>query len=634
MKLRQWLNQLAERFLSDRLVRAARLRRRVRADGKLQKLWLDRSHRELLASPLEAEFFRKYGLTAFIHHCQDDYRCAVDVRKEFLCLAPDSTHTGADERTLRTQLAFAAKSWSPEDTLTITVDGHDLVYRDLRFDRWTDLRLPFSRRGLKIRTTRPVVMTMPRVVQIAPKSANSLQPAENVSARHVVILVLDSWSSQYVDGKHPFKFDSTSPTGRAKAMPNFERFFGQGLMAKNGFSSGEWTLPAVSSLFTGLYPGKHRLVHPRRWTEFPRDQRTLPEYLQHQGFHTLLGSCVTRITPAFGHLRGIDRFLYHFPKFSEETYHPAKWADELTGHLQAHRYDRTFSYLHFPDPHPIWDNPEESREFSLGRTGGGSWDLRKFLRAKRSASVLRAPCEEMYLLKLAEIDRQLGGLLNFIETELGDEALVIATSDHGLRMPYEEEYTVGEPYLKDVRVQIPLYVRGRGVDAVKYEALCLPNLDIPRIISEATGIKWDREMDGVNITKPHGPRPVVINESFFRGVYEIAARANEFTAILKFDLDDTTNLLKTDRPHYSCLFKRGETDFSCRDGVSPTDLKTQHPETMAQLSQIAREHIRSVGLLAGLDSVSVSGSAPPQRLETTSTRPQQLRPEVGPSAQP
>lgn len=588
-----YLNNWIDATLSARIVKRQRLNRLIRTHGRLQKFWLDRNYFDIPASPKEKLYFSQHGLESFVHHCGDDYRSAAKIESSIELQVPNSKPTERNGD-VAIQLAVATTTtWTSADVLNLSLGSKTVEYRDLEPNRWHDLRVGLDSSeespeffDIQIKTSRPVVVTMPRVLAIGPQAHQpNRETATASSVRHVVICVLDSWSSLYLEKRHPFRHDRS-------VMPNVEKYFSRGLRAPNGYSSGEWTLPAISSLFTGVFAGKHKIVHPKNWSEFPLERKTLPEYFQNLGFHTLLGSCVSRVTPAFGHLRGIDRFLYHFPSYSEDTYHPAIWIDELTGHLESHYYSKTFSYFHFPDPHPIWDNPKESRYFSLGRSGSTQLNLKCLLRGKSSSSELRASCEQLYLLKLAEIDRALGTLFEYVEREFGNDALVIATSDHGLRMPYEAEYERNLPYLKDRRVQIPLFIRGGTIPPLKFEGPCSPNLDIPKILADHFELVWDEPMDGVDVTTNGRSRDVVVSESFYQGVYELAVRGFGHTLIQKFTVDDVQIRLTETRPHYIALFKTGETDYS-----DVNNLAAVSPNILQVLQDYSYRHIDKCKLM-------------------------------------
>ena len=300
-----------------------------------------------------------------------------------------------------------------------------------------------------------------------------------------------------------------------------------------------------------------------------------------------------RLSPAFGLLRGFDRFLFHFPKFSSESYSPARWINEILGHLESHSYSKTFSYFHFPDTHPVWITPDETRYFNLGRTGCTSFNIPKMFDEKSSLYDLPAQARNFYLLRMAEIDRILGMLFDYIEREFRDNAVVILTSDHGLKMPYlSEEHVPDEPFMTDIRVQIPLFMRGAGIAPQVYTDMCQPNIDLPKTLLDLAGIvPDDSELNGINLLTPHEHRNAVISESFYRNVYEIAVRGFGHVLFLKFPADDIACKITEPKPFYHALFKDGTTSYS-----HDYDHKKVEPEISARLHTIALNHIAHVRL--------------------------------------
>ena len=545
----------------------------------LQKFWF--GDPPVSAPEFERTYFGSIGLKPRVIRRMDDYRSAACVeRRVELPIVRGASDTAA-------QIALSpVKEWEADHTVRLRRGTREMVLRDLPPERWLDVRIDLdgTEVSLIVETDAPIEITMPRPVR------DPGQRQQGKELRHIVVCMLDAWTTAIPTGKHPF-------TGENSLTPNIERFFAQGFRAFRGVSSGQWTLPAVGSLFTGLHVSRHRMYHPRRWQEFDPGRRLLPEYLQAAGFHTQCGSVVSRITPAFGHNRGFDRFLYHFgvPGFSWQTYDPAVWVQEIIGHMEAHYAGRTFSYFQFPDTHPSWQMPPQTRYFHLGRRGSTSFDLEQMMKFKPSSGIdVPDQAHQLYSLRLAEIDRLFGCIFDYVERTFGDEALVVVTADHGMRMPYlSEAHRNDEPFLTDVRMNIPLYMRGFGIPESIYDKLCLPNVDLPLMLLNLAGIQKDtNDFDGMDLITPQGKsRDCVVSEYIYSGVYEIAVRGHGHALFQKYSIDDRKFRILSDMPLYQGLYPLDATSYD-----REYEATQGRPETLEILQQEARSHIRRAGL--------------------------------------
>lgn len=201
---------------------------------------------------------------------------------------------------------------------------------------------------------------------------------------------------------------------------------------------------------------------------------------------------------------------------------------------------------------------------------------------------------QLYSLRLAEIDRMFGCIFDYVERTFGDEAIVVVTADHGMRMPYlSEAYRDDEPYLTDVRMNIPLYMRGYGIPDREYDGLCLPNVDVPLMLLNLAGIGKDTEdFDGVDLTLGQGStRDCVLSEYIYHGVYEIAVRGKGHALFLKFPIDDRNFRILSDAPSYRGLYPLDSPSYD------PEYEASQHcPDVLAHLEHEALAHMSRAGI--------------------------------------
>ena len=533
-----------------------------------QKFW---AGTPVPAPACETAFFARAGLACETITRQDDSRAAARVEGRVRLPLP----TGAAGQACELAV-LAAGNWFDADRVHLVVSGLETVHSGLSPRTWLDVRLnvPEGSTVLEIESTAAVLVTMPRTVQLSRPAS----PPASPPPRHFILLVLDGWSERMAGTTHP-----TEPS--LPLTPNIDRFFSKGLRSDIAYSAGEWTLPTVASIFTGLCTMRHRHYRALEQSTLPTDRRLLAEHFQAAGYHTMALSPANRITPAFGHHRGFDRFVYHWPApgRTERDYDPALWLSEIVGQLDVHQHDRTFSYVHLPDTHPAWHVPPITRAFNLQRRGSSTGlQLEALERSELGAGQGR----QLNLLRLHELDRMLAGLFGFVEQHLSDKTVVVLTADHGTPWSLLRDVRpVDEPYLVDDRTTIMLKIRGPGVPARTLDTLTTPNVDLMPTLLKLAGLSVPGDLDGRDLTEPSYARDHVISESVFKGVYEIAVRDGVRVYFEKYPMDEAAATI-TGPPHYARLFAAGTPDYA-----SPLS------ETPGRLRDLAHAHIRRLGLI-------------------------------------
>jgi len=123
----------------------------------------------------------------------------------------------------------------------------------------------------------------------------------------VILIVVDS-----------LRPDRLSSYGYARpTSPNIDRLATRGVRFSSAHSTSSWTLPAVASLFTGLYPETHgvryALSYGRRIVsqqELPGEYEVLAERFKSAGYRTYGVSSNLHIRKELGFGQGFDRFVY------------------------------------------------------------------------------------------------------------------------------------------------------------------------------------------------------------------------------------------------------------------------------------------------------------------------------------
>jgi arylsulfatase A-like enzyme len=315
---------------------------------------------------------------------------------------------------------------------------------------------------------------------------------------NIVLIVMDT-----------ARADST--LGKKEIMPNLQLIAKNSTKFTNAFTTGPWTLPSHSSLFTGLYTSDHG-THAGS-PNFNPPVSTLPELLQESGYQTVAFSNNTWISPDFGFDRGFDDFITSWELFDDNV-NLATIAREneglnqvrsvirnmstrdsyktlinaLYGKVIQNRYDNGafvtnlriknwfrnkedsqrpfFMFINYLEPHLEYMPPKPYRE-KFSPSGVSSADMKnvnqdawEFVAGERSMNekdfqILRS----LYHAELNYLDHRIGSLYNWLSDKNKLENTVfIITGDHGENIG--EHGLMDHQYcLYDTLLHIPLIIQ-------------------------------------------------------------------------------------------------------------------------------------------------------------------------------
>ena len=241
--------------------------------------------------------------------------------------------------------------------------------------------------------------------------------------------------------------DHLGSYGYARARtPRLDAFAAEGVRLADHGTTAPLTLPAHTSLMTGLLPPAHGVRDNGNFV-VPPAAATLAEHLHAAGFETHAFVSAAVLDSRYGLDQGFD--TYDDDLWSEDDpamfmirdRPAARTTDRALAWLQewGQREQRTpfFTWIHYFDPHEPHEAPVVDR---LATTSG-------------------------YDAEIAATDRAVGRLLDGLaEAGVADDTLVIVTSDHGESLNQHGENTHGI-FVYDATMHIPFLMRGRGLPA-------------------------------------------------------------------------------------------------------------------------------------------------------------------------
>ena len=266
------------------------------------------------------------------------------------------------------------------------------------------------------------------------------------------------------------------------ATPHIDRLAAEGIRFSNASSTVPFTLPAHSSIMTGLYPPSHGVRENVGYVLAP-ELATIAERFRDAGYRT--GGFVSAfvLDARWGIARGFDTYVDDFDldamaganlgsvqRAGPETIaHALEWLDEWLGAAMAAAGSEDaaapdgpavvaegpppfFMWLHLFDPHDPYEPPEPFRSEYQGRPDDG---------------------------EVAYTDSLIGEFRAALEERaLFDESVLVLTSDHGEGLGDHGESYHGF-FVYDSTVHVPLIVRlPGGVEAGRAVGDAVSHVDI------------------------------------------------------------------------------------------------------------------------------------------------------------
>jgi len=209
----------------------------------------------------------------------------------------------------------------------------------------------------------------------------------------------------------------------------------RGQVFSRAYATAPMTLPAHTSILTGLYPTEHGVHENGR--RFVDSERLLATRLQRLGYRTAAFVSAFPLAAEFGLASGFDHYDDELPADKSE-----RPANDTTGRalefLEQTSATPLFVWVHYFDPHEPYEPPEPFRS--------------------------EYP-EDPYLGEIAFMDRELGRLVAAFEKRFEAAPYrILVAGDHGQGLGDHGEALHGNLLYQGV-VRVPLLVAGSAIPA-------------------------------------------------------------------------------------------------------------------------------------------------------------------------
>lgn len=232
-----------------------------------------------------------------------------------------------------------------------------------------------------------------------------------------------------------------------ESTPNLDRLSAEGVLFERARTPVPVTLPAHTTILTGLYPFQHGVRNNGTYVA-PERLRTLPELLKAEGYATgaILGAFP--VDHRFGLNQGFDLYDDDFPaasvrRESDTAQRVAGDVTRLSLEWIAEQGGPFFLWAHFFDPHFPYAPPEPFAS--------------------------RYPTD-LYQGEIAYLDSEIGRLLDGLrERALLERTIVIVVADHGESLGEHQEMT-HSIFIYNSTQHVPLIVRFPNVGAFAHSS--------------------------------------------------------------------------------------------------------------------------------------------------------------------
>ena len=273
-----------------------------------------------------------------------------------------------------------------------------------------------------------------------------------------------------VSGRHLSADNMALYGGELGLTPELDRFAESCLRFERAWSVSAWTLPAQTTMLSGLHPHQHGVTaHTRKIAD---EVITIAERLQDAGYRTGAITGGGYLSPAFGFDQGFSWFDQSWVRWDVED-----TTDDVEDFLDIDDGRPIFLFVQTFRAHGPYVVRDETREhfadtLQLTRDWHElSTNIASASETWREGQPFPAPLatavtdlRDLYQGAVHDLDRGFGVFLDMLERRGLGQSFLLFTSDHGEAFAEHDNMQHGDG-VWDEMTRIPLLLRGPGIRA-------------------------------------------------------------------------------------------------------------------------------------------------------------------------
>ena len=330
-----------------------------------------------------------------------------------------------------------------------------------------------------------------------------VMPSPNSTRKKLVLsLFIDGLSSKVVNNET-----------FSKIMPNTAKYFENRLLSFDSYSSSNWTVPGVASLFSGLYPKNHKMNDGYKLLKLGENYKIISEFFSDEGYLTAQICSNFRKNPGYNYVKGFDRTLYKHSMRCDEV------VINAIDHLNAFKQRDNFIWLTLFDTHHHLDglpniSIQSEMDISLHDYNYAS---EMDTKTKKSVHQCYEPKrKKLYELELKRIDGYLKILFDYLKDNYDDDDILVSIcSDHGKGFLGDS----GD-MLSEHRIKVPMLFKSNSTKDIEFSGFSQGVDYLPTLLNLA-GIKHNESFDGRDITKvspKYSLSEIIYTNDYYRAV--------------------------------------------------------------------------------------------------------------------
>ncbi|MBD3368964.1 sulfatase-like hydrolase/transferase [Candidatus Fermentibacteria bacterium] len=293
--------------------------------------------------------------------------------------------------------------------------------------------------------------------------------------------------------------------------PVIDSLASAGITFRRVQAQNSWTLPAMSSIMTGL---THRMHQAGFWGKnmcgIDPSLPHLPQELSEAGYETGAFFNVVFMSEAFGFHRGFEHFDCNSSVGKTLSRDAATTVDEAIAWLENRDEPSQpfFLAVHFYDPHLTYDPPYPFNALYADTTYTGffnnEWGGRNDVADVNRGRVGIDSTDVEHLVNLydgeiAFTDHSLGRLFDYLRSSgISENTLVVLAADHGEEFFEHEGLSHGHTLYQEV-LYVPLIIAGPGIPSGRQDTILVGQIDVFPTIMAYCGLRAPDVIEGHNV---------------------------------------------------------------------------------------------------------------------------------------